>query len=165
MSNETGPFAVYVRPFPGPGGKWQVSTGVGVVPKWSHNGKELFYSTADYKIMVVGYTASGNSFQAEKPRLWSPGQFTARGGWEALRGPEGSRDGEPARGKQGQLHLQFLRRVAPQSPDRQRLRWSEIVSSGIALLEQKMVSDSDLRTSLWLNRHASANIACLMFVV
>ena len=30
--------------------------------------------------MVVGYTASDNSFQAEKPRLWSPGQFTFRGG-------------------------------------------------------------------------------------
>ncbi len=29
--------------------------------------------------MVVTYAASGDSFRAEKPRLWSPGQFTSRG--------------------------------------------------------------------------------------
>jgi eukaryotic-like serine/threonine-protein kinase len=79
MSDESGTFEVYVRPFSGPGGKWQVSTGGGLYPKWSHNGKELFYRTADSKIMVVIYTASGDSFQADKPQLWSTGQFTERG--------------------------------------------------------------------------------------
>jgi Tol biopolymer transport system component len=78
-SNESGSFEVYVRPFPGPGGKWQVSTGGGGFPKWSRNGKELFYRTTDSKIMVVTYTASGDSFHADKPQLWSPGQFTDRG--------------------------------------------------------------------------------------
>ncbi len=78
-SNETGTLEVYVRPFPGPGGKWQISTGYGVAPKWSRNGKELFYRTLDSKIMVVTYTASGDSFHAGKPQLWSPGQFTDRG--------------------------------------------------------------------------------------
>jgi serine/threonine-protein kinase len=29
-SNESGAFEIYVRPFPGPGGKWQVSTGGGL---------------------------------------------------------------------------------------------------------------------------------------
>jgi len=28
---------------------------------------------------VVPYTASGDSFRADKPQLWSPGQFTDRG--------------------------------------------------------------------------------------
>jgi hypothetical protein len=70
---------VYVRPFPGPGGKWQVSTGGGLYTKWSRNGKELFYRTVDSKIMVVTYTASSDSFHAAKPQLWSPGQFTDRG--------------------------------------------------------------------------------------
>jgi serine/threonine-protein kinase len=79
QSNESGSFEVYVRPFPGPGGKWQVSTGGGVYPKWSRNGKELFYRTVDSKIMAVTYTASGDSFHANKPQLWSPGQFTERG--------------------------------------------------------------------------------------
>jgi Tol biopolymer transport system component len=79
QSNESGNFEVYVRPFPGPEGKWQVSTGGGSFPKWSRNGKELFYRTADSKIMVVTYAVSGDSFRADKPQLWSPGQFTDRG--------------------------------------------------------------------------------------
>jgi Tol biopolymer transport system component len=79
MSDESGSFEVYVRPFPGPGGKWQVSTSGGRYPKWSRNGKELFYRTGDSKIMVVTYAASGDSFRADKPQLWSPGQFTERG--------------------------------------------------------------------------------------
>ena len=59
---------------PGPRGKWPISTGGGGYPKWSRNGKELFYRTVvhleDSKIMAVTYTASGDSFQ-----LWSPRQF------------------------------------------------------------------------------------------
>jgi Tol biopolymer transport system component len=78
-SNESGGYEVYVRPFPGPGGKWQISTGGGLLPKWSRDGKELYYRTTDSKIMVVTYTASGESFRADKPQLWSPGQFTDRG--------------------------------------------------------------------------------------
>ncbi len=80
QSNESGPMEVYVRPFPGPGGKWQISTGGGTTPEWSRNGKELFFTTVNRdKIMVATYTASGESFRADKPRLWSPGQFTTRG--------------------------------------------------------------------------------------
>ena len=40
-SNESGRFEVYVRPFPGPGGKWQVSTDGGEYPTWSRNGKAV----------------------------------------------------------------------------------------------------------------------------
>jgi serine/threonine-protein kinase len=79
-SNETGVLEVYVRPYPGPGGKWQISNGGGVAPKWSRDGKELFYRTiSNSKINVVTYTASGDSFRAGKPQLWSPGEFTDRG--------------------------------------------------------------------------------------
>ena len=78
-SNESEDYEVYVRPFPGPGGKWQISTGGGQYPKWSRNGKELFYRTSESKLMVASYTASGDSFSADKPQLWSPGQFTDRG--------------------------------------------------------------------------------------
>jgi tRNA A-37 threonylcarbamoyl transferase component Bud32 len=43
-SNETGRTEVYVRPFPNSdGGKWQVSTDGGLAPRWSPNGRELFY--------------------------------------------------------------------------------------------------------------------------
>ncbi|HEV3254669.1 MAG TPA: protein kinase [Candidatus Acidoferrales bacterium] len=75
-SNESGSLEMYVRPFPGPGGKWQISNGGGVLPTWSRNGKELFYRTLENKIFVAAYTASGDSFHAEKPQLWSPGQFS-----------------------------------------------------------------------------------------
>jgi serine/threonine-protein kinase len=80
-SDESGRFEVYVRPFPGPGGKWQISSGGGRFPKWSRGGRELFYRTLlpESKIMAATYSASGDSFHADKPRLWSPGQFTDTG--------------------------------------------------------------------------------------
>jgi len=62
---------VYVQAFPGPGARWQISTSDGQHPKWSRNGKELFYCTQDGKIMVVAYRVSGDSFVVEKPQLWS----------------------------------------------------------------------------------------------
>jgi serine/threonine-protein kinase len=68
-SNESGVANdVYVRPFPGPGGKWQISTAGGNYPAWSRTNRELFYRTTDGHIMVVSYTADGASFRADKPR-------------------------------------------------------------------------------------------------
>ncbi len=43
QSDESGRNEVYIRPFPGPGGKWQVSTNGGSHPRWRRDGKELFY--------------------------------------------------------------------------------------------------------------------------
>ncbi len=77
-SDESGDFEIYVRSYPGPGGKWQISTAGGAVPKWSGDGKQLLYRTEDNQIMFVTYTASGDSFHADKPQLWSPGQFSDR---------------------------------------------------------------------------------------
>jgi serine/threonine-protein kinase len=74
FSNESGSSEVYVRPFPGPGGRWPISTGGGAYPRWSKNGRELFYRTpseGNEQIMVVTYTAEGDVFRADKPRLWS----------------------------------------------------------------------------------------------
>ncbi len=72
-SNEFGRFEVYVRPFPGPGGKWQVSTAGGAWPTWSRSRRELCYRGEDERIMVASYSVEGDSFHAEKPRVWSPG--------------------------------------------------------------------------------------------
>ena len=69
---------MYVQPFPGPGGKSQVSTGGGLHARWSHNGKELLYRTYENKIMVAAYAAPNDTFQVARPRLGSPGQFTER---------------------------------------------------------------------------------------
>ena len=70
-SNESGTFEVYVRPFPGPGGRWQISTGGGTAPVWSRDGRELLFATPALRVMAVGYTAKGDSFAAGKPRVWS----------------------------------------------------------------------------------------------
>ena len=44
VSDETGSSEVYVRAFPDVNsGKWQVSTGGGVMPMWAHDGRELYY--------------------------------------------------------------------------------------------------------------------------
>ena len=77
-SNESGRNEVYVRPFPGPGGKWLISTGGGIYPTWSRTKHELFYAL-NGQIMVAPYAVEGDSFRAEKPRLWSEGRFVTRG--------------------------------------------------------------------------------------
>jgi len=54
-SNESGQSEIYVIPFPpNPNGeKWGVSVGGGVMPRWRHDGKELFYISQDWKMMAV----------------------------------------------------------------------------------------------------------------
>lgn len=69
-SGEPGKRGIWVRPFPGPGGQWQVSAGPDEFPIWSRNGHQLFFLT-DMRIMVADYTANGDSFAAGKPHLWS----------------------------------------------------------------------------------------------
>jgi len=71
VSDETGTREVYVRPFPGPGSRSQISTGGGMVPIWSRAARELFFLTPDRRIAVAGYTSTGDSFVASKPQVWS----------------------------------------------------------------------------------------------
>ena len=52
-SNESGRNEVYVAPFPGPGGKFQVSNASGLAARWRRDGKELFYMAADRRMMVA----------------------------------------------------------------------------------------------------------------
>jgi len=67
---EGGIYEVYVRAFPDNGTQVQVSNAGGVMPVWSRNGHELFYRTEDQRIMVANYTVKGESFVADKPRVW-----------------------------------------------------------------------------------------------
>jgi len=71
VSDESGVSQVYVRAFPDNGGKWQISGTTGLLPTWSHNGHELLYRTLDDQVMAVNYTTQGDSFAAEKPRVWT----------------------------------------------------------------------------------------------
>jgi serine/threonine-protein kinase len=67
QSNESGGNDVYVQPFPGPGGKWQISAGGGFEPIWSRNGRELFYRIGD-KMMAVDIETTP-TFRAGTPRM------------------------------------------------------------------------------------------------
>jgi serine/threonine-protein kinase len=70
-SNQSGIFEVYVSTFP-TGRKLKISNGGGSFPVWSHNGRELFFRSADNRIMVAAYTVKGDSFEvANQPRVWS----------------------------------------------------------------------------------------------
>jgi len=62
-SDESGIFEVYVRPFPAPGGKWQVSISGGTQPQWRRDGKELFYLSEDGGLRAVEVKA-GSTFEA-----------------------------------------------------------------------------------------------------
>ena len=57
-SDESGRFEVYVRPFPGPGGRWQVSLDLGTEPVWSPTGREIFYRSGD-KMMAASVRMLG----------------------------------------------------------------------------------------------------------
>jgi serine/threonine-protein kinase len=74
-SNESGRYEVYVRPFPGPGGKWQVSADGGLWPRWSKTRLELLYGTEGGEIMVASYTAGEDSFRSQRPMPWSDVHF------------------------------------------------------------------------------------------
>lgn len=80
VSTESGHEEVYVRPFPGPGGKWQVSSDASTypTPTWSRARNELFYTSTNGRLMVVAYTVEGDSFKVDKPRLWSDRRVMAR---------------------------------------------------------------------------------------
>jgi Tol biopolymer transport system component len=64
---------VYVRPFPGPGGSWRVSTAGGLYPRWSATTHELlFLAGTQRQIMAAPYAVVGDAFRAETPQIWSP---------------------------------------------------------------------------------------------
>jgi hypothetical protein len=73
QSDESGRYEVYVRDFPGLEGKWQVSREGGREPRWSADGKELFYPNGDQMMVVAVETASG--FKPGTPRLLFDGFF------------------------------------------------------------------------------------------
>jgi serine/threonine-protein kinase len=70
VSDESGRYEIYVRPFPGPGGKWQISTEGGQSSTWSPKGNELFYRTgrSNENLMAVDIQTQP-TFSAGKPRL------------------------------------------------------------------------------------------------
>jgi len=65
-SDESGAFEVYVQAFPDGHGKRPVSKGGGAEPRWRADGRELFYVSADRRLMAVP-TTIGPAFEAGTP--------------------------------------------------------------------------------------------------
>lgn len=72
-SNESGRLEIYVRPYPGPGGKWQISVDGGTEPVWNPKGRELFYRAGN-KMMAVEVTTAP-TFSAGKPKMLFEGPY------------------------------------------------------------------------------------------
>jgi Tol biopolymer transport system component len=74
QSNESGRVEIYVQPFPGPGGKFQVSSNGGAQPRWNKNGKEIFYVSLDSKMMAapVKLSPDGQSLETGVPAVLFP---------------------------------------------------------------------------------------------
>src|SRR5262249_41978085 len=53
QSDESARFEVYIQGIPAGGRKWQISTSGGAAARWRGDGKELFYVSADQKLMAV----------------------------------------------------------------------------------------------------------------
>ena len=62
-----------MRPYPGPGGKWEISTNGGTEPAWNPKERELFYRNGD-KMMAVEVTTQP-SFSAGRSRVLFEGSY------------------------------------------------------------------------------------------
>jgi serine/threonine protein kinase/Tol biopolymer transport system component len=80
VSDESGKDEVYVAPFPGPGGKWQISTAGGTLPRWRRDGTEIFYLAPDNKLMAAAVNGKGSRFEvgAVKPLFETRGLDVTR---------------------------------------------------------------------------------------
>jgi Tol biopolymer transport system component len=116
-SDESGRREIYVQPYPGPGGKWQISTDGGNEPQWSRNGRELFYRSGNRMMAVDIATQTG--FAAGKPRQLFEGRYLVTAtGW-ARPNYDVSPDGQRF------LMLKPVEREAPVTQINVVLNWSE----------------------------------------
>jgi Tol biopolymer transport system component len=76
-SPESGRYEVYVQPYPGPGGRVQVSTDGGETAVWAADGRELFYRRGD-EMMVVPIETKP-SLKVGSPRVLFEGRYVKTG--------------------------------------------------------------------------------------
>jgi eukaryotic-like serine/threonine-protein kinase len=67
-SNESGRSEIYVRPFPGPGGKWQISSAGGTRPRWRNDGREIFYFDYEGTIKSAEVSMKESTIEIESDR-------------------------------------------------------------------------------------------------
>jgi Tol biopolymer transport system component len=78
-SDESGRSEVYVQPFPALGDKTLVSAGGGAEPRWSRDGRQLFYRQGNRMMVVDMQTKS--TFKVRAPRLLFEGPYARSNFW------------------------------------------------------------------------------------
>jgi serine/threonine-protein kinase len=93
LSDELGPYQVWVQPFPGLEGRWQISSGAGGYPFWSSTENVLFYASGGGQIWRAEYSTEGARFVPGATGLWlNAPMVPATTGFEALDlAPDGRR--------------------------------------------------------------------------
>ena len=90
QSDQSGQMEVYVTPFPGPGRRWQLTSGGANHPDWQPDGRRLIYRTSEGAVEAVSVTPRGGELQFGPPEpLFKPG-LTDREPLVAL-APDGKR--------------------------------------------------------------------------
>ncbi|MDX1644777.1 MAG: protein kinase, partial [Thermoanaerobaculia bacterium] len=120
QSDESGRDEVYVAEYPGPGASWLVSAGGGRSPRWSLDGRELYYRWGDGLFAVSIDT--GDGFRAHRPGLLFE-LSDVRGAYDV------ARDG-----------FLMIRAIEPQSPYESRievvLNWPRLLEAGSTASER-----------------------------
>ena len=96
-SNRSDRYEVYVQRFPAADadGFVPVSGGGGVQPRWSQDGKELFYVSPDGALMAVAVQTSSSSWSASPPVRLFEGRFATRDNQAVVAAPQyDTRDGQ-----------------------------------------------------------------------
>jgi dipeptidyl aminopeptidase/acylaminoacyl peptidase len=83
-SNESGLRQVYVRSVTG-SGVWQISSEDSRAPRWSKDGKKLYYVADGSRLMATDVTTSGTSFAFSNPRLLFETVDFFHGGYDVTR--------------------------------------------------------------------------------
>jgi hypothetical protein len=86
-SNASGRWDVYVAPFPPTGETIRISPAGGFEARWSRDGKELFFESADGRLMAVQMQTSPtlhvgtatSLFEMDPKRMWSEFDVTPGG--------------------------------------------------------------------------------------
>jgi WD40-like Beta Propeller Repeat len=73
-STESGRMEVFVRPFLGGVDHWQVSGGGGSMPRWSHDGRVLYYIGSDGQLMSAALHTD-STFSADAPQPLFPSRL------------------------------------------------------------------------------------------
>ncbi|MGH9866579.1 MAG: protein kinase domain-containing protein [Candidatus Polarisedimenticolia bacterium] len=85
VSNESGRGELYVVPYPGPGGKWQISKDGASFAVWLGRGLSLLYQTEEGRLMTVDLQASGPNLQIGQARP-AFGGAALRASWDIVPG-------------------------------------------------------------------------------